>query len=115
MEAVIQVVVSGLLAGTDYVLSAVGMTLIFGVRLPVMLVGRFVVNTERVLAAGVAAAILGTMALYLRTRPGLAWRAAAADPEIAALAGVDVGRVQTATFAAACAMAAVAGTFLSPL
>src|SRR2546425_5030207 len=31
MEAVIQVVVSGLLAGTEYALAAVGMTLIFGV------------------------------------------------------------------------------------
>lgn len=205
MEAVVQVVVSGLLAGTEYALAAVGMTLIFGVgrvvnlahggffalgaylayqatlfgfsafagaapavaaglllgaatervlvrpvrgeplaaavvllglailaeegllltwgasnhsvplRLPPMLVGRLVVNTEQVIAAGISAAILGTLALYLRTRPGLALRAAAADHEIAALAGVDVGRVQTATFAAACAMAAVAGTFLSPL
>ena len=86
------------------------------IHLVPFLVGRIVVNTEQMVAAAIAIALVGAMALFcLRTRPGLALRAAAADPEITALAGVDIGRVRAATFAGACGMAAVAGAFLSPL
>jgi len=84
-------------------------------RLPTFLVGRIVVGVEQVAAGAVAAVALGTVALYLWTKPGLALRAAAVDAEIAALGGVDVERIQTATFGAACGMAAAAGALLAPL
>jgi branched-subunit amino acid ABC-type transport system permease component len=41
-------------------------------------------------------------------------RAAGADAEITAVAGVDVERLRTATFGVACAMAATTGALLSP-
>lgn len=104
------------------ILAEEGLLLVWGpadhsvvLRLPPALVGRVVVNTEQVITAAASMAILGAVGLFLRSRAGLAVRATAADPEVAALAGIDVGRVQTATFAAACGMAAVSGTFLSPL
>jgi len=84
-------------------------------RLPPLLIGQVVVSTEQIGGAAIAAVALGALALFLRSRPGLALRAAAADPEIATLSGIDVGRLQTATFGVACGMAAGAGAFLSPL
>ncbi len=84
-------------------------------RLPTLLFGRLVLSMEQLIAAGAVVALLAMVAGYLWTRPGLALRAAAADAEIAQLAGVNVPRVQTATFGVACGMAAVAGAFLSPL
>ena len=84
-------------------------------RLPPTMVGRVVVNTEQAVTAAASTALLAALGLFLRSRAGLAVRATAADPEVAALAGINVGWVRTATFAAACGMAAVSGTFLSPL
>jgi len=84
-------------------------------RLSSLLFGRIVLSVEQLIGVAVSAAALGGIALYLRTRPGLALRAAAADAEIARLAGIDVGRLQTATFGVGCGMAATAGAFLAPL
>ncbi|HLW60714.1 MAG TPA: branched-chain amino acid ABC transporter permease [bacterium] len=84
-------------------------------RLAPLLVGRMVINTDQAIGVAITAALLGTMALGIRTRPGLALRAVIANPEIAELSGIDVGRVRTITFAGGCAMGAVAGAFLSPL
>jgi branched-chain amino acid transport system permease protein len=84
-------------------------------RLPLFLFGHVVQGEEQLIAAAAGVAVLGGMAVYLRTRSGRALRAAAADAEIARLAGVDVERLQTATFAVGCGMAAAAGAFLSPL
>jgi len=84
-------------------------------RLPTFLIGRIVLSEEQIIAAGLACVALGTIAVCMWTRPGLALKAAAADPEIAQLAGVDVERVQAAIFGLACGMAAMAGAFLSPL
>jgi branched-chain amino acid transport system permease protein len=83
-------------------------------RLPTLIVGGVVVGVEQTAAAAIAALCLGAVGLYLRTRPGLAMRAAGADAEITAVAGVDVERLRTATFGVACAMAATAGALLSP-
>lgn len=84
-------------------------------RLPPLLFGRIVVGTEQLAGAGIAAVTLGALTLFLRTRPGLAVRVVAADPEIASSSGINVAGARTATFAAACAMAAAAGACLSPL
>ena len=103
------------------ILAEEGFALVWGtsprsvpLRLPTLLVGRIVVSVEQVAAAGTAALCLGAVGLGLRTKPGLAFRAAAQDAEIAAVAGVDVARLQTATFGVACAMAATAGALLAP-
>lgn len=84
-------------------------------RLPTLLIGRLVLSVEQMIAALGAVALFGMIAGYLRSKPGLALRAAAADAEIAQLAGVNVPRMQTTTFGVACGMAAVAGAVLSPL
>lgn len=84
-------------------------------RLPSFLLGRVVISAEQLIAVAAAVAVLGTIAVYVRTKPGRALNAAAADAEIAQLAGVDVGRLRTAVFGIGCAMAAAAGAFLSPL
>ncbi len=103
------------------VLAEEGFLLVWGasahsvpLRLPPLLVGRIVVSVEQIAAAAIAAAIIAAAALGLRTRPGLALRATAADPEIAAVAGIDVMRLRTAAFGIGCAMATLAGTLLSP-
>lgn len=83
-------------------------------RLPTLLIGRIVVSEEQLIAAALAVVALGGIAVLMWMRPGLALRAIAADPEIAELAGVHIGRVQTATFSLACAMAATAGALVSP-
>jgi branched-chain amino acid transport system permease protein len=84
-------------------------------RLPTLLIGRIVLSEEQIIAAGVAAVALGSIAVCMSTRPGLAFKAIAADPVIAEVAGVHIGRVETATFSLACAMAATAGSLVSPL
>ncbi len=84
-------------------------------RLPTLLIGRIVLSEEQIIAAGVTAAALCTIAVCMSTRPGLAFKAIAADPVVAELAGVHIGRVETATFNLASAMAAVAGSLVSPL
>ena len=103
------------------ILAEEGVALVWGIsphsvplRLPTLLVGRIVLGVEQATAAGIAALCLGAVGLYLRTKPGLGMRAAVADPDIAAMAGIDVERLQTATFGVACAMAATAGALLSP-
>lgn len=82
---------------------------------PPLLIHGVVIGPEELAASAVACGIILAMLLVLRTRAGLAVRAAAADPEIAVLAGIDTGRVRTTVFGAACAMAAIAGALLSPL
>jgi branched-chain amino acid transport system permease protein len=84
-------------------------------RLPSFLVDHIVISAEQLIAVAAGVAVLGAIAVYVRTKPGLALTAAAADAEIAQLAGVDVGRLRTAVFGIGCAMAAAAGAFLSPL
>ena len=103
------------------VLAEEGVLLVWGesthsvpLRLPPLLVGHIVVSVEQIAGAAVAAAVIAAAALGLRTRPGLALRASAANPEIAAVAGIDVTRQRAAAFSAGCAMATLAGTLLSP-
>lgn len=83
--------------------------------LPPLMIHRVVVSAEQIIDAGAAAAVFGALGLFLRSRPGLALRTTAADPEIAALSGINVALVRTLTFGAACGAAAAAGAFLSPL
>jgi branched-chain amino acid transport system permease protein len=59
--------------------------------------------------------ILATHVLVRGTRLGKAMRATFQDPETAALMGVDVGAVHTATFALGSGLAAAAGALLGPV
>jgi branched-chain amino acid transport system permease protein len=56
--------------------------------------------------------VTATHLALTRTRRGAAVRAAAADPDTAAVMGIDVRRVYAATFGIAAAMAAVGGVFI---
>ena len=69
------------------------------------------------LAIAFAIAILVTAALYVflsRTDTGRAIRATAQNPDSAALMGINVGRIDTITFALGTALAGAAGVLLAP-
>ncbi|MHB8733635.1 MAG: ABC transporter permease subunit, partial [bacterium] len=74
-----------------------------------------VAGLELFVAAGAALAFFAVIASARRTRAGLAVRAAAENPEIAACAGLDVERLRVWAFAAGCAAAAAAGAFVAPI
>ncbi len=71
--------------------------------------GPLVLRPDRLALAVLAVALcLGLAAWLVRSRSGLAWRAAADQPVAAHLAGIAVPRVQRAAFAAAAALAGIA-------
>ncbi len=59
--------------------------------------------------------ILGAHLVVHRTRLGRAMRATFQDPDTAALMGVRIGRIHTATFALGSGLAAAAGALLGPI
>jgi branched-chain amino acid transport system permease protein len=61
------------------------------------------------------ALIVGAQLLIHRTRLGLAMRATFQDADTAALMGVRIGRIHTATFALGSGLAAAAGALLGPI
>ena len=72
--------------------------------------GPLVLRPDRLVLALLAVVLcLGLAAWLVRSRSGLAWRAAADQRVAAHLAGIDVPRVQRAAFAAACALAGIGG------
>ncbi len=72
------------------------------------------INDLQLLIMAVAALTMaGLMLLVNRTKLGRAMRATAENPEIAALMGVDVNRVISATFIIGSALAALAGVMVS--
>lgn len=73
---------------------------------------KILINAVIALAAGVLAAG-GFFALFLKTRLGIAMRAAASDQETALALGIPVGRIFGATWFLAGAYAALAGVFLA--
>ena len=78
--------------------------------------GALSVSWLRLFVLGVALALIAlTYVLINRTRLGLAMRATFQDRTTAALMGVDVRRVNTATFALGSSLAAAAGALLGPV
>ena len=74
------------------------------------------VSWLRVFVLGAALALIGlTYALINRTKLGLAMRATFQDADTAALMGVDVRAIRTATFALGSGLAAAAGALLGPV
>ena len=83
-----------------------GFTDIFGVR----------AGNQELLTLVVGAAVLvGVWLFLMRTRWGLAVRAAAQDREVANLMGIDVNRASTFTIFLGMGMAALAGAIVAPL
>lgn len=81
-----------------------------------LVLGPVSVAWSRVFVFAVAVAlIIGTYLLINRTKLGQAMRATFQDPETAALMGVKINRVYTATFALGSGLAAAAGALLGPV
>jgi branched-chain amino acid transport system permease protein len=82
---------------------------------PPAMIGHVVVQTQQIAASLIGAGVIAALAAFLHTRMGLAFRAAAAQREIATVSGINAERVRALTFGIGCGMAAVAGAFVSPL
>jgi branched-chain amino acid transport system permease protein len=81
-----------------------------------LVIGAVSVAWNRVFVVAVAAVlIVGTYALINHTKLGKAMRATFQDRETAALMGIQIGRVNTATFALGSGLAAAAGALLGPV
>ncbi|MFT3666967.1 branched-chain amino acid ABC transporter permease [Piscinibacter sp.] len=80
-----------------------------------LMVGDFPLNTFRIVAAVVALAMAGGLALWLgRTDTGRAIRATAQNRDAAAMSGIDVPRIYNLTFGLGCAMVGVMGCLIAP-
>jgi branched-chain amino acid transport system permease protein len=81
-----------------------------------LVLGPVSVSWNRLFVFAVALAlIIGAYALINRTRLGKAMRATFQDRDTAALMGVEIGYVHTATFAIGSGLAAAAGALLGPV
>ena len=76
----------------------------------------FVVSPQLLWIVILSGLIMGTLILFFRyTRLGIAMQAAAQDPDVARLMGINVDRMTTYTFAVAGMMAGAAGVLLGSL
>jgi branched-chain amino acid transport system permease protein len=81
-----------------------------------LVVGPVSVSWLRLFALGVALALIaGTYVLINRTKLGRAMRATFQDSDTAALMGVNIRAIHTATFAIGSGLAAAAGALLGPV
>jgi branched-chain amino acid transport system permease protein len=81
-----------------------------------LVLGPVSVSWNRLFVLGVAIALIaGAYALINRTRLGRAMRATFQDRETAALMGVEINSIHTATFALGSGLAAAAGALLGPV
>jgi len=81
-----------------------------------LVIGPVSVAWNRVFVFGVALALIaGTYALINHTRLGKAMRATFQDRDTAALMGIQIGSIHTATFALGSGLAAAAGALLGPV
>lgn len=84
-------------------------------RLPPLLLGEAVVNLPRLIAFAASVALAALLGLFLRyTDTGKAIRAAAEEREGALLMGIDVRRLDAIAFGLGTALAAVAGSLVTP-
>lgn len=80
-----------------------------------VMVGDFPISTFRIVAAVVALALAGGLALWLsRTDTGRAIRATAQNRDAAAMSGIDVPRIYNLTFGLGCATVGVMGCLIAP-
>lgn len=71
------------------------------------------INTTQIVTVAVSVVCFGLVALFLRSRMGVAMRATAFDQEAAQAQGINVGRIFAISWAIGAALAAVAGVFSS--
>jgi branched-chain amino acid transport system permease protein len=76
-------------------------------------VGNINVNQTQIITVVVAAVAMAGVALFFRTRTGLAMRATAFDQEAAMAQGINVGRIFSVAWVLGATLAAVAGIFAS--
>jgi branched-chain amino acid transport system permease protein len=82
---------------------------------PITVAG-LLIRPQNLLILVLAVAIMALMQFFLkRTRLGIAWRAAALDPDTAALYGVNRRRNVALTFALSSALGAAGGVLVAPL
>jgi branched-chain amino acid transport system permease protein len=82
---------------------------------PITVAG-LLIRPQNLLILGLALAIMALMQYFLkRTRLGIAWRAAALDPDTAALYGVNRRQNVALTFALSSALGAAGGVLIAPL
>lgn len=81
--------------------------------LGVLVLGQFRIAHTVVLQVAVAVAAVVAIALFFRTRLGIAMRATAFDQESARAQGINVGRVFSIAWAIGASLAAIAGLFAS--
>lgn len=72
-----------------------------------------VTTMQLVVIGGTALAIVAVLAMVARSRFGRAWRAVADDERMAALVGIDAGRVLVATFVLSGLLAGLAGVIMT--
>lgn len=75
--------------------------------------GDVFVNLNQVVVFVTVVALLGLLALFLKTGPGTAMRASAMNPDLAKTFGVDVARIKALTWAASGFLAGIAGIILA--
>jgi len=81
-----------------------------------LVLGPISVSWNRLFVFAVATALIAaTYALINRSKLGKAMRATFQDPETAALMGIEIDRIHTATFALGSGLAAAAGALLGPV
>jgi branched-chain amino acid transport system permease protein len=83
-------------------------------RLPIYMSLGVVVTAEQAIATAGSLAVLVVLLTLGRSRWGLAFDAAAADPEGALLAGINLPRLRIVVFALGSALASLAGVWLAP-
>jgi branched-chain amino acid transport system permease protein len=82
----------------------------------VPIVGGFAYSAYRLAVLAVCLAVAGTMVLFVeRTNIGASIRAAAENPEMVGLLGLDARRIHMLVFAAGTALAMLAGALAAPL
>ncbi len=81
-----------------------------------LIVAGMKITSQRLLALGVSTLVLvGTWALLMKTRLGLAIRCTAQDREVASLMGINVDRAIMWALGVSVALAAIAGAIVVPL
>jgi branched-chain amino acid transport system permease protein len=76
-------------------------------------IGSFVIALSEVVQVIVALVLVGLVALFFRSRTGIAMRATAFDQEAARAQGISVGRIFSTSWAIGAVLAAIAGIFIS--
>lgn len=102
--------------GAKLVWGAQALSYTEGVATGVIRVGSLTISIQNIAILGIGIALMLALHLFFqRTRPGRAMRAAASDPVMASLSGIDVNLTHSATAVFSGALGAAAGAMLAPM